>query len=301
MNVGDPITLNIRVTGAEYLDNVVLPALSNQQGIKDAFKVPAEMAPGVMDGKVKIFTRTIRAMHPSVTEIPSIGLTYFNPETRKYESAETNAIPLQVNATKVVTAEDAEGAVSGVTQNELMSLNKGIAHNYVGEEILDSRDVEVSSWFTSPLGLALIIFPPGVYLLVLVPVYFRRKRLRGGGTLQAKKALTEFSRELVNLKKGIKRNELEQTVGSLVSAMRIYLGKRLHMVPGGLVYADVVDQLQQYGVDTALLQELKEILDRCEAYRYGAFAQNGSDAENLQVIIKNVSALFIKIDQCIEK
>ena len=83
--------------------------------------------------------------------------------------------------------------------------------------------------------------------------------------------------------------------------MRIYLGKRLHMVPGALVYADVADRLEQFGVDTALLKELKRILDMCEAYHYGAFSQNGSDTENLQVIIENASALFIKIDQCIEK
>jgi hypothetical protein len=300
VNVGDPITLTIMLTGGEYLDNVVFPPLNNQPDIRNNFKVPEEMGPGEIDGRVKVFTQTIRAKHPSVKEIPSISLNYFNPETGQYESTATNDIPLQVNATKIVTAMDAEGIITSIANKELTSFNKGIAHNYVGEDILESHDFEIGSWFSSPIGLALVLFPSGAYLLVLVPIYFRRKRLQDTEILQAQKALPEFSKKLALLQKEIHQKELQEIVSGLVEAMRIYFSKRLLMPPGGLVYAEVAERLQQLGVDATLLAELKKILDLCEAYQYGAINRNESSRENLQEMLVAARALFEKIDQCVK-
>jgi hypothetical protein len=299
VNVGDPITLNIMVTGGEYLDNVVFPPLNNQPDIRDNFKVPEEMGPGEIDGRVKVFTQTIRARHPLVKEIPSISLNYFNPATGKYESTVTKAIPLQVNATKIVTAGDAEGVASAGANSELNSLNRGIAHNYVGEDILETQDVEIGSWFRSPMGLTLVFFPPGAYLLVLVPIYLKRKRMQHADILQAQKALPEFSKVIMKLQKEINQKELSQIVSGLVDAMRIYFNKRLLMPPGGLVYSEVAARLQQQGVDRALLTELKNLLDQCEAYLYGAIDRNGSGREKLQEMLDGALILFNKLDQCV--
>ena len=300
VNVGDPITLNIMVAGADYLDNVVLPPLHNQQALRDNFKVPEEMAPGEIDGRVKVYTHTIRAKHPEVKEIPAISLNYFNPETGSYETATSNAIPLQVKATKILTARDAEGTVAGISKSELTSLNRGIAHNYVGEDLLKSQEVEISTWLRSPAGLLLILFPPGLYLLVLVPVYLKRKRLFDRQSLQAQKALVEFSRELKRLEKSRQRNELQPIVSGLVEAMRVYLGKRLQMPPGALVYSEVAARLQDHGIDDSLLAELQDILDRCEAYHYGA-ADSNSSREDVQQLFTRALTLFKKLDQCLKQ
>ena len=301
VNVGDPITLNIMVTGSEFMDNVILPQLDNQPEIRDAFKIPEEIGPGEIDGGVKVFTQTIRAKHANVKEIPSIQLNFFNPETRQYESTGTQAIPLQVNATKIITSLDAEGISPGIAKNELTSFNKGIAHNYVGEEILENQDVEVVSWFSSPIGLMLIIFSPGVYFLVLVPVYLRRKRQQDAGVLQAQKALAEFVREIVKLQQDIQLNDLQQIVSRLLEAIRNYLSKKLLMPPGALVFKEVADRLQQHGVDSTLLSELNKIMDWCETYQYGAKDKTANDKENIGEMTEAVLVLFRKIDQCLKK
>jgi len=300
VNVGDPITLTVMVTGGEYLDNVVLPPLNNQADIRENFKVPAEMGPGEIDGRVKVFTQTLRAKNPSVKEIPGIRLNYFNPETGQYESAATKVIPLQVSATKIVTARDAEGIATGLANKELTSANKGIAYNYVGEDVLENQEVEIGSWFGSPAGLALIFLPPGAYLLVLVPLYYRRKRLQNTEILQARNALQEFSKQLATLQKEVGRNDPRGTVSGLVDAMRVYFSRRLLLPPGALVYAEVVGHLQEKGVDPALLAELKRILDFCEAYHYGAGDRNGYSQANLQEMLVSSLALFKKIEQCLK-
>jgi hypothetical protein len=148
--------------------------------------------------------------------------------------------------------------------------------------------------------LALILFPPGGYLLVLVPLYFRRRRLQNAEILQAQKALPEFSRQLAKLQQETLQNEPQLTASGLVDAMRTYFSKRLLLPPGGLVYTEVADRLQQQGVDTTLLAELKKILDMCEAYNYGAMDRDEGSRENLQEMLVGVLALFKKIDQCLK-
>jgi len=300
VNVGDPITVNIMVTGAEYLDNIILPPLNYQPGM-DNFKVPEEMGQGEIDGRVKIFTQTIRAKNPIITEIPSISLVYFNPETGNYESASSNAIPLQVNTTKIVTAMDAEGITPGEGKNELMTIDKGIAHNYVGEDILVDQHIEIASWLSSPFGLALILFPPIAFLLILVPVFVRRKSMLNGEAQQAKKALHEFSRELVKLQKDMQQNGLHETASGLVEAIKVYLGKRLQIPGGALVFADVAERLKRQGVDAALLTELQEILDWCEAYHYGGVVKNGDGQASHKMTLDNALVIFKKIDLCFKK
>ena len=300
VNIGDPITLNIMVTGGVSLDNVILPPLKNQLGMEN-FKVPEEMGQGEIDGRVKTFTQTIRAKDPSITEIPGISLAYFNPETGAYESASSKAIPLQVKATKVVTARDAEGITVEERKNELTTLDKGIAHNYVGEEVLVNQHVEIASWFGSPLGLTLILFPPIAYLLVLVPMFIKRKRMLGGDALQAKRALHEFTGELAKLQKDIQQNGLQGTASGLVEAIRVYLGKRLQMPAGALIFTDVAERLQQKGVDGSLLSELHDILDWCEAYHYGGIDTNGSGQDSLGKMLDNARVLFKEMDKCFKK
>jgi len=292
--------LNIMVTGAEYLDNVILPPLKNQPGM-DVFKVPEEIGQGEIDGRVKIFTQTIRAKDPTITEIHAIRLDYFNPQTGGYETAHSNSIPLQVNATRVLTARDAEGVTPGEGKSELTTLDKGIAYNYVGDDVLVNQHVEITSWFSSPLGLMLLLLPPAAYLLILVPIYLRRKRVLDADALQAKRALYDFSREVARLQKDMRMNGLQGTAGALVEAIKGYLGKRLQIPAGALVFTDVAGRLKKQGADGALLTDLQDILDWCEAYHYGGIDTNGSGQASLEKMLDNALILFKKIDLCFKK
>jgi hypothetical protein len=301
VNVGDPITLSIMVTGPEYLNNVKLPDLHKQTGLINNFKVPEEISPGEVRDRVKIFIQTIRAGNTNVEQIPSIRLSYFNPVTKQYEFARSEPIQLQVKSTRVVTALDAEGITPGEGKVELTTLDKGIAHNYVGEEVLVNQHEEVTSWLSSPFGLALIFFPPTTYLLVLVPMFIRRKRMLNGEAQQAKKALHSFSRELDKLKKDIRQTGLQGTAGRLVELIRDYLGKRLQMTAGSLVFTDVEEHLKRQGVNEASLKKLQEILDWCEAYHYGGIDKDGRDQDNLEKMLDDALKLFKKIDLCFRR
>ncbi|MBN1257966.1 MAG: protein BatD, partial [Planctomycetes bacterium] len=131
VQVGEPITLTIRVAGSEYMENVVLPPLHQQPALSKDFKIPVEMAPGKVEGKIKTFVQTIRAKHPGVKEIPPVELPFFDVTTGKYGVARSEAIPISVDSTRIFTAMDAEGRViAGEGSSELETWAAGIAYNY---------------------------------------------------------------------------------------------------------------------------------------------------------------------------
>ena len=109
VSVGDPITLELEISGPEYLDYIRLPELQGQDRLRRDFQIPTDPPPGSIVGKRKVFTRTIRARTAAAREIPALTLNYFNPETGRYETASTDAIPLEVRGARVLTAADAEG------------------------------------------------------------------------------------------------------------------------------------------------------------------------------------------------
>ena len=300
VNVGDPVTLNIMVTGPQYLENVTLPFLSKQPDLINGFKVPEEMSPGVAKDRVKTFTQTIRAKNVHVKEIPAISLSYFNPDTKQYEIARSKPIPFKVQPTRIVTALDAEGSDPGVAKQDLESLDRGIAHNYVGEEILENQEYKIESWVGSPQGFLLLVIPPTVFLVILVPVSVRRKRLQDTDFMLSKRALQEFSRQVKSIKNSIGPDgKGAQTAGLLNDSVRLYLGNRLFLPPGAIIYDEIKEQLHQKGVDQVLLAELKDILDWCEAYHYAGSAVSQSGREDVASIVDNAHAVIQKIDKCL--
>jgi hypothetical protein len=74
VNVGDPITLKIKIGGSQYLKPVQWPSLEQIPEIASSFKIPSEYADGEIEDGAKLFTQTIRAnnhanhlnMHDSV-------------------------------------------------------------------------------------------------------------------------------------------------------------------------------------------------------------------------------------------
>ena len=280
VNVGDPITLTIMVTGPEYLKNVELPPLKDQPGMAGNFKIPKEMAPGEIKDRVKVFTQTIRAKHPDVKEIPVIELPYFNTETGKYEAARSDVIPLFVKGARIVTAMDAEGNEVAPAKKEISTRDEGIAYNYEDPGVLETEVDDKSSFTESPLWMAALIIPPACYLLVLVSTLVIKSRRKDPEGLKARKAFAEFSRDLKTIDIGPSADASEAH-SRISGAIREYLAKKLRLTAGAITYQDVAELLTKSGVSPDTVTSLKQILDQCEAHRFAANSITQGDLSNL--------------------
>ena len=288
VNVGDPITLTIALSGSRYLEPVQLPPLTDQPALSRDFKIPTEQASGEISGDEKIFTQTIRPLRPDVKEIPPITLSYFDTDSRTYRTIETQAIPLDVSPTRVVTAKDAEGISAPVpTGSDVETYTGGIAHNYEDSGVLSNQMHNPVLWLTSAWGIGTLAVPPALYLLLFTGSFFyQRKKADPIGT-RAKAAHSRLLKAL----EGAKRAQTPQQAKiDMLDAVKTYLGSKLRLPAGGaLTFMDVRDRLARKGVDSETLDALKAFFADCEAARYGS-ASAGADVEGMHGVVQ----VFVK-------
>lgn len=261
VRVGDPVTLEIRISGPAYLDYVKLPPLERQPRLTAAFKIPEEMAVGAVQGREKVFTQTIRARRPDVEAIPAIELSYFDPEAGRYTRIETDPIPLTVKATRMVTSADLEGLGSAEDlRSELESSEQGIAHNYEDVGALEEEAYGLGGQLRSPVWAAALAGPAVVYFGLFA---WRSWTKRSGGDGRAAKARRALGRV-----RAASRNGAPIDADHVLARFREYLGARLDKPSAALTSADVVRMLRAKGVSEALLNEIGDVFGGAEASRY---------------------------------
>ena len=272
VNVGDPITLTVRVSGPDYLDNVELPPLQSNADMARDFRVPKDMASPKIEAGAKVWTQTVRANHAKVTAIPPIDLPYFDAGKGEYAVARSEAIPLEVRPTKVVTARDAEGTASAApVRSRLKAWTQGIAHNYEDLSVLDDQSAGPLAWIRSPLWMALLGAPPGLYLVLLAATVTVRRRRADPAAIEARRAQGVLRRELAGCR----------DPAALLDAVKGYLGRKLRTASGAITFADTSASLVARGVAPEKVAELRDLFEACEAHRYAGGASSPQDAGEL--------------------
>ncbi len=105
VRVGDPIVLDVTLTGDGDLERCSLPRLSTSLN-EDLFQLPNEEPVGQVIGNAKQFKVNIGVKTSTVTQLPSIEFAWFDPLQEKFLTTHSKPIALQVNAAQVVSAAD---------------------------------------------------------------------------------------------------------------------------------------------------------------------------------------------------
>ena len=283
VNVGDPITLTVRIGGSPYLKPVQWPPLEQIPELADNFKIPAEKASPTIENGVKIFTQTIRANNDRVAQIPAIPLAYFDPQNGQYVVAKTDPIKVEVAPTKVLTNADVQGTGSAPVNREVEAIRKGISANYYGPEVLTNQSISPLAVIVNPGYMALWSIPLAG-LIVSSIIRFagrtspellarrRRRQARSTAVRQLRSAGSADSKEMHEL---------------LASAMKGYIGDRFDRIAASLTADDCYQIIAESTGDTNAATRYKELVAACETARYASVgADIGTDqvAEAIQLI-----------------
>ena len=288
--VGEPITLGLTIRGAGMLETARFPDLDEAPELARDFNVPSETGAGEIRGEETFFTQTLRARHDGISEIPAIELPYFDPSSGEYRIARSEPIALDVEPSRIVTAEDAEGlGPAGPRQLEIESRGQGIAHNYVDASALRPMP---GGWAARlrplgplPLAFAILAVPP----LILLGWQAARSGL--GGLQPARLFMrTHHSR----WKRAADAIDLEASRGAevaeaVLAGIRDYLASRVGGTAteaGAWTYGDVAKRLADLDRDKMrdpasdeTLEALREVFERCEAGSYAGVEPTDLDGK----------------------
>jgi len=282
VNVGDPITLTIMI-GGELLRLVDMPNLAALPAMADNFKIPTSQSAPKVSGNRKIFTQTIRAIHDQVTEIPAIPLSYFDVDQGAYFTTYSEAIPLEVLATKVVTAGQALSAQVASQASEIEAVRTGIAANYEGPELLENTAFSPMAAMVRPGYIVLWTGPLG---LLITSGLVQLMRRNSPGRQQARRKAHSGSQAIRRLKRI--DSQSKSAAEEAADIMRRYVGARFNQTSQSLTARDCRVILSENRADEKIVDQFCELLERCEQSRFaGGLAENDSvDLREIKEAVK---------------
>lgn len=292
VNVGDPITLTIKIGGGKYLKPVQWPALENLPALADNFKIPTQKASPTIDGDFKVFTQTIRANNDKVTEIPPIPLAYFDAEQGRYVTAKTEPIELEVAPTKILTNADLEGSDFVPINREIEAIKKGLSANYEDLETLSDMSFSPVAALANP-GYAVIWAVPllGLISSLLVKIFSHTSPEK----VSARRRRQACGKALGRLKK-LNTTEAAHQNEQLVSIMKNYIGDRFDRTAGSLTPDDCYDAIIAGTQDSQIADEYRRIIAGFEAGRYAPMEVK-TDADKIRQVgelIRNIEKKYKK-------
>ena len=98
VNVGDPITLTVKITGAGNIDTVATPQLKGLDNFKTYDPTSKTTKNELSTTGERIFQQVLVPKSTDATELPEIHLSYFDPVAKSYKTAGQSPIKLVVKA-----------------------------------------------------------------------------------------------------------------------------------------------------------------------------------------------------------
>lgn len=114
VQAGDPIVLTFTVSGSGELGPVGLPSLEDLLP-PDRFRLPDNEIAGQVVAGTKAFRVPVRVIDETVTEIPALPYSWFDPELAEYQTTYSLPIALSVRPAQIVSADDVVSARSDAT------------------------------------------------------------------------------------------------------------------------------------------------------------------------------------------
>ena len=290
VHAGDPITLQITITG-ELLKPVRMPDLQALPSFANNFRIPAEQAGPRIVSHSKVFTQTIRANNDDATEIAAIPLSYFDVDKGKYVTTHSEAIPLTVEPTQVVTANEAIGHEMPLASREIQAVQRGIAANYEGPELLRNAMFSPTAALTQPAYMALWAGPS---VVLLASVLLRLARQSSPARRQARQHATAASKAVTRLRRLARHASSDADAAKQQTAdiLRGYIGDRYDRNAASLTARDCRVILNEAVQDAELINNFCEVLERCEHSRFA-----GGYADGQQIDLREISNLIRKLDK----
>jgi hypothetical protein len=218
-------------------------------------------------------------------EIPPIQFSYFNPNSKKYITISSPSYKLIIKRGENYT----ENSVTGFTKEDVKLLNEDIRYIKTSNFNLEKIDQSnlISTWFWYSIALPFLIF------VSILTIKKRQDKLNGNVQLvKYQKAEKNARARLKNAKKALDENDISKFHNEISKAIAGYLEDKLNLQKADFTQDKALGLLKNKNVNDSLIDEVKEILDRCEFIRFapqlGDQIQSGELHEKTVKVIVNL-------------
>lgn len=195
-------------------------------------------------------------------KIPAVKFSYFDINSRSYKTLTTEEYELHVEK----GAGNAAQTIANFTNKEdLKILNEDIRY-------IKQNDVTLSQkgdFFFGSLTYWLLYLIPGVAFIVFFIIY--RKQIAANANvakMRTKKANKVAVKRMKQAGKLLAENKKDLFYDEVLKALWGYISDKLNIPVSRLSKDNIVEELRNYGVSDALIEEFLDTLNNCEFARF---------------------------------
>ena len=102
---GDPVTLNLRISGSGNFDRVIVPVLE-KSSVWKTYQPTAKFEPADSAGcsGTKLFAQALVPLQSGQLTIPALAFSFFDPETKQYITRQTRPMSIEVTPGQTAAA-----------------------------------------------------------------------------------------------------------------------------------------------------------------------------------------------------
>jgi hypothetical protein len=266
VKVGDPLTLTISMRGDGTLANTTPPKLDGVPAIADAFKVYE--ATQETETGIRRFTYSLRPRRAGISEFPAVPVSYFDIQQEKYVTIQTEPIAIQVAAANTLADADIAMLAPPVSSTAgPQARTEGVFANITDLSELSDESVRPGRWFLALGGMAGLFF--AVALVTNRARHWQSDQVgkrRRNAERRARQRLAEVGKQITTA-------SARQAGDSLNAALTGYIADLAGCEEQGLTSGEVVRHARELSLSPALVSQLEDVLNHCDAARYGAWTK----------------------------
>ncbi len=292
-NVGDAITLTVKVRGTGNLNDVrvALPALPGIRVLEPEVDDEVTTDSDLVGGE-RTFRYLLIAEAPGSVTVPALRVPFFDPQARRYGAAESAPIALTITGTAAAASPGASAAQPDVPRasedGRPTPETLRFAPVHPRSALRRARPpVSAEPWYRWALAA-----PPLLWILVLVGgTLLRRARRRGAGAGadgHVRAARRRLRAAQAFAKEGDARAFYTEVAGALAEALE----SRLDGPVGGFTHAELRRALEARGVPEDLGGRIIEELEGCDFARFSAAGASAGEMERCR---QRVEALLDRL------
>lgn len=282
ITIGDPITITVRLRGFETPEAIPLPSIGTLAAFEGQFLIPSQQSPPRVENKESLYLQSIRPLRTAVTEIPSLKLVLFNPDSEQYETLTTQPIAISVRPDGETTSID----LGPETRSNKKTNPEGIWQNSSTKEI-------------DLLSLISLFASRTLLFWTLIPMLFWLSLAKVARNYRLKKSNPVAWREN-NAFKVMKKSLHQATLPEQQrSAITDYLSTRLHIKKEAISYHEIQRAIHQkeLKLDPALAECLKTVFDLADLAEFNPHTKPSLGLVDYKKIISAIE----KLEESIKK
>lgn len=276
VELGQPFTVRVVLEGQGNVKNVTPPRLQAPAALKVYDPTTADkVAPvrGRIQGR-RVQEYLLMPQRTGTFTLPAMEFPYFDPGTGRYEVARTEPVELVV--------EPGAGGVAALPGGGSTALRDAEAEQ---KNVLSAgglRPLRYQARFEAPAApvwqrsffVPAVVAPVGLLLVLGVAGLVRGRLSAGGEAGRHKRQVKEARKRLAEAEKlRTAGSKAEAFYAEVERALRSFLEARLRAPVSGLTRQALEARLEEAGVGAELREQVRYVLDSCEAGRYAPGAE----------------------------